>query len=85
MGDALISLGASLILAGKAGQAIAHLIEGKWIAADIDHFTTKCHGIAASSLLSRAQGDAEQAMEWSEVAANRPFVANSRWFADVYG
>ena len=85
LGDALICLATSSFLSGELEKVRTHLIEGKQIAADIGHFATVCHAAAASALLSRMQGNTELAAECCPISVNQPFVASSRWFADVYG
>jgi hypothetical protein len=42
-------------------------------------------GLVAAARLLADEGEMERAVELSALASHYPFVANSRWFADVAG
>jgi tetratricopeptide (TPR) repeat protein len=69
---------------GDLRQAREHLIEALQTAPD-SGFVELLYALPAVALLLVEQGEVERAVELYALVSRYPYVANSRWFADVAG
>jgi DNA-binding SARP family transcriptional activator/predicted ATPase len=70
---------------GRHLQARQYLVEALEIATAIGAFFPLAYALPAAALLQCDGGEPERAVELYALAAQHPFVANSRWFEDVAG
>ena len=69
---------------GKLDQARQHLYEA--LGASVDEaFMVQVFPISGIALLLADAGEHERAVELYALASRYPYVANSRWFEDVFG
>ncbi len=72
-------------LSGNESASRHHLIEAFRISTRRKELALSDAGLAPAALLLADRGEVERAVETYEVACQRPFVANSQWFEDVFG
>ena len=70
---------------GYSHQAWQHLGEALQIHAELGGSAGLIQSVAATALLLADAGEHEQAVEIYALASRYPYVANSRWFEDVFG
>jgi hypothetical protein len=70
---------------GNPGQAKQHVLEALRISGDTGAFQPSQFALPAVALLLADGGEKERAVELYALASRYPFVANSRWFEDVFG
>ena len=70
---------------GETGEARQHLLRALQIAVDVGAVPPLLWALPAAALLLADGGEHERAVELYALASRYPFVAKSRWFADVAG
>lgn len=85
LSTALASLGQALYKLGQPAQAQRHLAEALQMATEIGAFIPLMFGLPLAALLLAEQGEPERAIELYALAGRYPFVAGSRWMADMFG
>ena len=85
MQDVRVSLGYALLGLGKIGQAQECLVEPIRAALASRSLITLMLVVPLVALIEVAHGRPERAVEFYALASRYPYVANSRWFADVAG
>ena len=78
-------LGRVALNLGNQAKAQQHLTEALRMATEIRSFTDQLFVLAGIALLLAERGEHERAVELYALASRFPFVANSRWFEDVFG
>jgi hypothetical protein len=66
-------------------QAKHHLLQALRLVPDTPVFWPLLYALATYALLLIDEGDTERAIELYALATRYPFVANSRWFEDIFG
>jgi tetratricopeptide (TPR) repeat protein len=72
-------------LSGNESASRHHFIEALRIITAGKELGFAIAGLPAAALLFADQGEVERAVEIYELACQRPFVANSQWYEDVFG
>jgi predicted ATPase len=85
MAWALACAGRAALGLGRPAQARRHLGEALRIGAEIGAFVPVITALTATALLLADRGEPERAIELYALASRHPYVANSRWFEDVFG
>jgi hypothetical protein len=70
---------------GRSGGVREHLVKSLQWAVESRSFISLLWALPVIGLHLLDEGQAERAMELYALASRRPFVAKSRWFADVVG
>jgi tetratricopeptide (TPR) repeat protein len=81
----LAILGLTTLGLDRRAEAREHLVAALAWAQGAHHFPGLMLSLAGLALLSASEGRVERAVELYALASRYPFVANSRWFADVVG
>ena len=81
----LVDLGVTAFRMGEPKQAHKHLWEALGIAAETGMRPLLLRSLCGIALLLAGVGERERAIELYALASRYPFVANSRWFYDVFG
>ena len=82
---ALSVLGLAARGMGRLGQAKYHLYESLQAASEIGVFQWAVIPLSAAAILAADGDESEWAVELYALASRYPYVANSRWFEDVFG
>ena len=81
----LACLGRVALSQGNQAEAQLHLAEALQVTTEIRFFVHQLFVLAGIALLLAEQGEKERALELYAVASRYPYVANSRWFEEVFG
>ena len=84
-GLSLAALGVAERALGNLDGAQHHLAEALRLSADIQAFWPLISGLPGIALILSDAGEHERAIELYALASRYPYVANSRWFEDVFG
>ena len=82
---ALSALGLAARRLGRPDQAKQHLYESLQGSSEIWAFQWSLLPLSAAAILLADVGEHERAVELYALASRYPYVANSRWFEDVFG
>lgn len=85
LGNSLAILGVAARGMGDLQQAQEHIREALRVAGEVGAFWSLMLALPATALLLADAGDHERAVELYALASRYPFVADSRWFEDVFG
>jgi tetratricopeptide (TPR) repeat protein len=85
LGWALVGLGVAVRGSGNVQEAQQHLCETLRTAIETRKHSPLMYALSAVALLLADRGEVERAVEFYALASRYPFVANSRWFEDVFG
>ena len=81
----LACLGRVVLNLGNQAEARQYLAEALRVATEIRFFGNRLLILAGVALLLAERGEKEWAVELYALASRYPYVANSRWFEDVFG
>jgi tetratricopeptide (TPR) repeat protein len=85
LSSALASLGHSSRTLGNPAAARQYLVEALQASIEIGAFLPLLFAIPPAALLTADRGEKKRAVELYASASRYSFVANSRWFKDVFG
>ncbi|MEM7129461.1 MAG: BTAD domain-containing putative transcriptional regulator [Chloroflexota bacterium] len=83
--EVLTTLGFAKVKSGEVDQAQRVLTPVLAMALENRFQRTAIEGICLAAILSAVQNKSERAVELYALAQRYPYIANSRWFADVIG
>jgi predicted ATPase/transcriptional regulator with XRE-family HTH domain len=79
----LVHLSLAEFLYGQHTEAAQHLAEAWHLAMQTGNFRTRISATAVRALFQAAQGEVAQAVTWLSMAAQYPYIANSRLFTQL--